>query len=113
MNITKLLQHLNNNFITDYIKNIYDYLDTLTLHEVSCILNILLFLTLIFTGLIILSMFYGNYLIDYFKLEERFPKLARLFKLRMTLQKYSIMWNIFIFFFICFFGIFVNLLIFL
>ena len=109
----KLIENFNTNFISDYTKYIHDYLDTLTLHEVSCLLNIIIFIVLILTGFIILSMYYENHIIYYFKLEERYPKLAGYLKLRRTLQKYSIMWNIFLLFLICLFGIFVNLLIFL
>ena len=83
----KLIENFNTNFISDYTKYVHDYLDTLTLHEVSCLLNIIIFIVLILTGFIILSMYYANHIIDYFKLEERYPKISRILKIKKNFTK--------------------------
>ena len=71
------------------------------------------FLLLMLTILNILAIFFGNEIIKYFNLESKFPSLASFFKLRTKFQKYYLLWNIFIFFVVCFIGIFINIIIFI
>ena len=58
------------------IFNIYDYLDSLTLLEESALYHIILLLVIGNFSFNLLSVFLGNEIIEYFKLETKYPKLA-------------------------------------
>lgn len=90
----------------------YDYLDSLTLLQESSLLHIIMFLVLLITVINILGVLFGNEIIKYLKLEERFPKLAIFFKLRSQFQRYYLMWNVSILFIVCIVGIGIDLLLF-
>lgn len=100
-----------NNFVSG-IPNFYQYLDSLTLLQEVSLLHISMFLVLILTVINILSVLFGNEIVRYFNLEKRLPKLSGFFRLRATLQRYYLMWNVLILFVFCLFGIGVNLLLF-
>ena len=107
-----------NKFIDDFdiksvIQDIHDYLDTLTQIEELSLFNTLAFGVLILNIYSILGVFFGNELIKYFDLENKFPKLAFYFKLRTKLQKYYLLWDISIMFLICILGIALNVLTFI
>lgn len=86
-----MIENFNITSIED-IKNLAnDYLNFLSsldlndsLHFFNCI-NSFLLLSLLYSYLVAK---YGNYLIDRFNLEVRFPKISRLIKMRSKLQKY-------------------------
>ena len=100
-----------NNFISNFnIQNLYDFLDSLTLLEESAFIHILIFIILLCSLVNIISIFFGNEIIRYFNLEKRLPKLETIFRLRTKFQRYYLLWNIFLMFVVCFYGIFVNLL---
>ena len=83
----------------------------MTLLQESAFVHTLIFICLMLTVLNILIILFGNELIKYFKLEEKFPRLSMFFKLRVTLQKYYLMWNVIILFLCCIVGIGINILI--
>ena len=101
------------NFLPDFsIKNLYDFLDTLTLLEESAFLHIFMFIYILCCVANIISVLFGNEIIRYFNLEERFPKLSIYFKLRSKFQKYYLAWNIFGIIAVSLFAIGLNLLVF-
>ena len=104
-------EDLNNKLVSGFNK-LYQYLDTLTLLQEVSLLHILMFCVLIFTVINILSVLFGNEIIRFLDLEKRFPKLSTFFRLRATLQKYYLIWNVIILFVFCLFGIGINILIF-
>ena len=114
--IQKFLEDWNNsgkNFLPDIsFKDLYQYLDTLTLSQESALLQIIIFILLLLIVSNILAALFGNEIIKYFDLEKKYPKLNILFSYRAKFQKYSIMWSFFQLFFLCFFGICVNIFIF-
>ena len=71
----------------------YKFLSNLTLDQLLSVCYISLAINILFRIEAILTIYYGNYIIDYFKLETRFPKLANIIKLRRKFQSYSIIWN--------------------
>jgi hypothetical protein len=91
----------------------YRYLDSLTLLQEVSLLHICMFSVLILTVFNILSVLFGNEILRFFKLEKRFPRLSVFFRIRATLQRYYLMWNVFILFVFCLFGIGINLLLFI
>ena len=102
-----------NNFISNFnLQVLYDFLDSLTLLEESAFVHIMIFIFILLCLFNILSIFFGNELIKYFKLEEKYPRLELFFRLRMRFQRYYLMWNIFLIVLVCFLAIFLNLLVF-
>ena len=73
-------------------------------------MHILLFSILIISVINILSVLFGNEVIKYFNLEEKFPRLGLFFRLRLKFQRYYLIWNVLILFLVCVLGIYVNLL---
>lgn len=98
--------------IGDFINQIYNYLDSLTLLEESAFLHLIIFMILLLTVFNILGIFFGNEIIKYFDLENKYPKLYTFFKVRAMFQRYYLMWNIFVLFVVCIVGICINLLVF-
>ena len=98
--IVKVLDELNNelvksNFLSNF-SNFYDYLESLTFLQESALLHILLFSILIISVINILSVLFGNEVIKYFNLEEKFPRLGLFFRLRLKFQRYYLIWNVLI-----------------
>jgi hypothetical protein len=104
------LNLFEDNFISKLITEFKDYLSTLSIEQL-CILIDFLLITLVFSCLItILVAFYGNFLIDKFSLEEKYPKLSVIIKLRRKFQHYYIITNSLIIIFALLFMGYVNLL---
>lgn len=96
-------------FLEDGIESFTQYLDSLTLFQESSLLNTILLVIILLTGIQITFIFFGNELIKYFQIDKRYPSLSYYIKLRNTLQKYYLAWNIFILSLVCFIGIFLNM----
>lgn len=96
--------------LLDSFSDLYKYLDSISLLQETALFNILLLLLILLSLFNIFSALFGNEVIKYFKLEERLPKLASLFRLRTNLQKYSILWSALTLFVGCIFGVIVNLI---
>ena len=65
---------------------------------------------LLFLSLSVLTSVYGIKLIDYLKLETKFPRLAKFIRLRNKLQIYSIVFEIILMYFVLFGLLFINIL---
>ena len=102
----------NTNHLVSNFPRLFEYLDSLTLLQESSLLHIILFMILFLTVTNILAVLFGNEILNYFKLEERYPKLAVFFRLRSQLQRYYLIWNVSMLFIVCIFGIGVDLLLF-
>ena len=69
-------------------------LASLSSEQLCCLCNTMGFI-MVFGGMVtVTSILFGQYLIDYFNLEKRYPKLARYLKLKQTLNKYYLIFNI-------------------
>lgn len=74
--------------ITSFYSKFEDYINSLSLFEMMCAVNLVMnYLALNYTIHIIFIM-YGDYLIIRFKLETKYPRLAKWIKFRRTLQSY-------------------------
>ena len=101
-----------NNFISKFILNgYYDFLNSLTLIEELAFLHILILILLMVSITNITIILFGNEIMKYFDLENKYPSLSTFFKIRAKFQKYYLMWNVFYMFFICFIGIILDLLV--
>jgi hypothetical protein len=102
--------NVDNKLLPD-LNGFNEYLNNLSLLQESALLQLMIFLVLLFTVLNILALLFGIELIKYFNIENRFPFIAKFIKLRYTLQRYYLMWNVFILFVFCIVGILVNILV--
>ena len=100
-----------NKFLSDFSK-FYKYLDSISILQESSLFHILLFIVLIVTVFNILSVLFGNEIIQFFNLEERFTRLGIFFRLRMKFQRYYLILNVLTLLFVCFVGIIVDILLF-
>ena len=65
-----------------------NYIHTLNGEKLISLANLLLNGVIISSLISIATGYFGQYLIDYFNLESRYPKIAKIIKLRKTLYKY-------------------------
>ena len=104
----------NNKLIFDFNLDSYsNYLDTLTLAEELALIHILCAILYLLIAFEFVSIFFGNELINYFDLENKYPKLKTFFKLRATYQRYYLIWCLLKLFLLSFVIIIFNLIIFL
>ena len=112
--ILKYIVDMKNKFNINDVNNIIDgfkeYLLTLSIDQTFALLHIIFFSIIILSIINILGALFGNEVINYFKLEDRFPRLSIFFKVRGVFQRYYLMWSIFILFSVCIAGICINLL---
>ena len=112
--ITSLNSNSNNKLNFDFnIDSYYNYLDTLTLSEELALIHILFAILYLLIAFEFVSIFFGNELINYFDLENKYPKLKTFFKLRATYQRYYLIWCLLKLFLLSFVIIIFNLIIFL
>lgn len=97
------------NIITD-VKN---YISSLPFEQVVALSNLLLSFTILLSLISMMAIFYGDILINNFKIEERFPKIARFIQLRRKLQKYYFGANILLIIYCLTLMFFVNTLLFI
>ena len=97
--------------IESFIKDLYKFLDSLNLIEEAAFIHILIFIYILLCIYTIIAVFFGNELIRYFNLEEKYPKLSTFFRLRATFQRYYLAINIFSIIFMCVVGIVMNVLV--
>ena len=116
-NIPSLNANTNNNkLIFDFDFNIdsfYAYLDSITMVQELAIIHILFSFLFFITAFELLSIFFGNEIINHFDLENKYPKLKIFFKIRTTYQRYYLIWCLIKLFILCFIIIIFNLIIFL
>lgn len=111
--VTDLSNKTISKFLPDFdninLSSLKDFYDTLTIYQVGCIFDISICSGIAITLIEILTIKFGNELIKYFDLENKFPKLAIFLKIRAKLQRYVLIFNVFLIFAFCFLGISVNI----
>lgn len=102
----------SNKLISDFnLDSFYTYLNSLSLLEVSVLYHSIILLSIGMFSFNILSAILGNEIINYLKLEEKFPKLAAFFRLRLKFQKYYLILNFTLIFISIIITILINMLI--
>ena len=109
--LVQIFQHILDN-IFDQIENINNFIINLSLEQNLALVNFLGTFIIVITVINILFIFYSNKIIDYFKLETRYPKLAFYINLRRKFQEYYLLWNTFIIIIISILMSLINLLVF-
>jgi len=93
-----ILENIKYNFRDDYyiiniIREYKEFLTTLSSTELCLLINITSGLFILFCIISIISAVLGNYLIEKFSLEQKFPRLSKIIQLRVKLQYYYIIIN--------------------
>ena len=93
--IPSLNSNSNNKLNFDFnIDSYYNYLDTLTLSEELALIHILFAILYLLIAFEFFSIFFGNEIINYFDLENKYPSLSNIIKLRRKFQRYYLIINI-------------------
>jgi hypothetical protein len=103
------LSELFNNFID----NISNFLSTLTSEQLVIVFNISGYTMLLTTLNSITSILLGDQIINWLKLEIKYPKLAKFIKFKQILNKHSLRFNIVLFYILILSLISINLYMFL
>lgn len=110
--LLKFLEDLKSKFNSDDINNIIEnfkvYLSTLNTFELCVLFNIFVSIFITFCLISIILIYYGNFLINYFNLENKFPKLAKFIQMRRTFQEFYMLLNFSLIFIALIFMIYVN-----
>ena len=93
LNICEIFESVKDKFITN-LNLFYENLDTLNILEVSALFHLLVIFAFMIIIFNIYSTIFGNEIIKYFKLEEKYPKLKKIFKLRLQFQRYYLIFNL-------------------
>lgn len=80
--------------LSSLLEGFSDYLSTLSYEQLLAISH-LIFNSVIISCFTSIGMaLFGNFLIDYFQIESRYPRLLKIIKLRRTFQKYYVIINV-------------------
>jgi hypothetical protein len=100
--IINIFNDVSNKFISNYnlidnVKLFYnkwsDFIASLNLEQVGLVTHITTSIFIIVCLFNILSVLFSDFLIKYFELEERFPKLSKILELRRKFQNYYLIIN--------------------
>lgn len=81
------------NFIKDFITNWNNMLTQLSLEQTICLGNLISSVFILFCVLNIISVMYSEFLLDYFKLETKYPNLGQLLRIRVQFRRYYLILN--------------------
>ena len=98
--------------IQSYFSIVQDYFNSIPFEKVLALVHIYLLLCLIYLLFNGAMIYYSNYLLSNFKIFERYPKLVKILEYRNRLQKYLILYNIFIALFLIVMYLFLDLYVF-
>lgn len=100
---------INSRNNSEYFDSLQQFIFNLNYEQNLAVVHISGSVFIIITLLSIVSIFYGDQLILYFKLEERFPRFAKYIQLRRKFQNYYILTSLLIIFTILIIIIFLNI----
>ena len=114
--IDKVLEFINNNsssssnnfILQDILNNYNQFFDSLTTFQKGALAHTLLCIFILGCLFDILVAYYSNQLIEYYNLENKYPKLAKYLQLRRKFQSYYIKFNILLIIIVVLFTLYVN-----
>lgn len=98
--------------IQDMIDQVNQMLSGLTLEQHACFVNTMALLSILTAMNAIVAIFYGDKLIKYFDLENRYPKLKKWIEYRRTFQNYFFIYNLIFIYVVIFLTVSVNIFMF-
>ena len=81
--------------IQDIYNNVYYFIDSLSQTQKLAVIHISMSITILFCLFTLIGVFYGERILNYFNLEQKYPKLAGIIKLRRRFQQFYFLWNSF------------------
>jgi hypothetical protein len=111
--INKINTLLNNNNKSQYLDSLQSITDGFNYEQNLAMSNILGSMFILFSLISIISIFYGEKLIIFFDLENKYPKVAKFIQLRRTFQQYYLLMNIGLIIIVLLLLIYVNIIEFL
>jgi hypothetical protein len=99
----------SSNVLEDLWINFNDFISNASTAELGAIGHISMSIAILFCLGSLVSVFYGDTLIIKFKLEERFPRLAKFIQLRRKFQQYYFLYNVIFIVLILLYVIYINL----
>lgn len=84
-----------NNF-DQYFYSFQNYLETLSLEQLHSLSHILFLICLLISTFNLAAIFYGDSLIKYLNIENKYPSLAYFISIRRKFQQYYFGWNLFL-----------------
>jgi DNA repair exonuclease SbcCD ATPase subunit len=95
---------------SQYLDSLQSFFNGLTYEQNLAVVHISGSMFILFSLINIISIFYGEKLIIYFNLENRFPKIAKFIQIRRRLQQYYLLMNIGLIFVVLVIIIFINII---
>ena len=95
--------------IKEIFNNYINFLDTLTLHQLGSLANLLAAIFILFCLFSVIVIIYSNIILNYLKLEEKFPRLANFIHYRKKFQNFFLFINLLLIVITLLSTIFVNL----
>lgn len=86
-----------NNFMDSfykYFENFNGWISSLDYTQNIAFINLSGTFVILITLISIIFIFYGNKILDYLNLEQRYPKIAKFILLRRKFQQYYLLWDI-------------------
>lgn len=93
------LRRSGHNFVDSFYKYFEDFnnwISSLDYTQNIAFINLSGIFVILVTIISIIFIFYGNKILDYLNLEQRYPKIAKFIILRRKFQQYYLLWDIFI-----------------
>ena len=78
----------NKSLSGDYLNQLQTAIDNLGQTQKLALIHILASISILFCLFTLIGVYLGDYIIEYFKLEARYPRLARYFSIRRKFQTY-------------------------
>lgn len=100
----------SNNFLNNF-NSFFDYLSSLSTEHLGALGHIFASIFILFCLFSLISVFYGEKLIEYFNVEKRFPSLSNFIKLRRKFQHYYFLLNVILIVITLIYVIYVNLIV--
>lgn len=84
------------NLIKDYFDNLQELFSHLSLEQLAALSHLLTSIFILLCMTTVISIIYGEFLLNYFKLEEKFPIIGRYIKIRRKFQHFYLFVNFFL-----------------
>lgn len=81
------------NSITNLLSEFSDHMDALSLIQKGAVIHICFSISILFSLFTLIGVYFGDWFINYFNLELKYPRLATFFRLRRKFQNYYFIWN--------------------
>lgn len=96
--------------IKDFINQYYNFLDHLTLAQLASLTHLFAGLFLLICVFNVITIIYSDFIINYLKIEDRYPRFGKIVRLRRQFQHYYLILNLSLIILALLFIIYINYL---